>query len=450
MLVLVSSAMPMPAERPAVETDYERLRTVIVMSIDDSIYKSSEMGSSIHPIFNKGLAPGTIEEHRAFVKLLRKSGARVLQVRDLLADALENARRQGELQAWIRETYPEQYERILPNLAQVNADTILQRSDSLFYRKGSSGELDPLFLPIGSMYWSRDFAISTPKGIIIGNDQLFNRALENSIARLIFRYAAAVRDFPIIFDAKKEGVTLDGGDVIVVDENTLFMGAGQRSDRKAAGLLAQKLGMDVIAVSMPPREKPNGMSRQLLHLDSIFNLVDKDKAVAVPYFLEKAYADTNPMMRILAGLAAQTDGIKSRPGSEAGNDSRQLKLTIELMSGVGWLTKYDAGTGRETDLEMKLVDYARSRGWKVVYTGGDRGALPEDKWVIERAMYELRWQGTNVAQVAPGQVIAYAHNVHTNEALRRVGVKVQTFPGELLAIRNGGPHCLMMPLIRRK
>ena len=135
---------------------------------------------------------------------------------------------------------------------------------------------------------------------------------------------------------------------------------------------------------------------------------------------------------------------------ESGGDSKQLKLTIELMPDVGWLTKYEAGTGRETSLEMKLVDFARSKGWKVVYTGGDRGTMPEDQWAIERAMYELRWQGANVAQIAPGHVIAYEHNVHTNEALRRAGVKVQTFPGELLALRNGGPHCLIMPLIRRQ
>ncbi len=454
MLVLITAcavtSFAAADQRAAVEADYEKLRAVIVMSIDESILKSLEMGSSIHPIFNKGLAPGAIDEHRALLKLLQRAGVRVLQVRDLLQDAIVNARREGALEAWIRETYPDQCDRILPNLAQVDADTVLQRSDSLFYRKTAQGELDPLFLPITSMYWSRDFAISTPKGIIIGNGQNFARTLENSIARLMFRYAKELSAFPIVFDAAKEGVTLDGGDEIVRDEKALFMGVGQRSDRQAAVLLSKKLGMDVIAVSMPPREKPNGMSRQLLHLDSIFNFVDRDKVVAVPYFLEKAYADTNPMMKILAGLAAETDGIKSRVNESGGGDSKQLRLTIEAMPGVGWLTKYEAGTGAETALGMKLVDYARSQGWTVIFGGGDRQGMPEDKWVIERAMYELRWQGVNVAQLSPGRVIAYSHNVHTNEALRHAGVQVQTFSGELLALRNGGPHCLILPLVRQR
>jgi arginine deiminase len=134
----------------------------------------------------------------------------------------------------------------------------------------------------------------------------------------MFRHARELREFPIVFDAAKEGVILDGGDVIVRDERTLFMGAGQRSDREAAVLLSKKLGMDVLAVSMPPKEKPNGMSRQLLHLDSIFKFVDRDKFVAVPYFLEKAYAETNPMMKILLGLAAETDSIRARLASDSG------------------------------------------------------------------------------------------------------------------------------------
>lgn len=452
MMVLNSGPAGLAAaERPpALASDFETLRSVIVMSIDDTIFKSSELGSSIHPIFNKGLPPGTVAQHRALVDILENAGVRVLQVHDLLQDAVDHARQSGELQAWIRETYPSQYDRILPDLAKVSADTILQRSDELFYRRGAEGTFDPLFLPISSMYWARDFAISTPKGIVIGNGQTFGRSLENAIARLIFKHADTLREFPIVFDAGKEGVLLDGGDVIVRDEKTLFVGVGQRSDRAAAPLLAKKLGMDVIAVSMPPREKPNGMSRQLLHLDSIFNFVHWDKVVTVPYFLEKDYVAKNPMIGILNSLAAQTDAIKADRSSESGGDSKQILLTIELMPEVGWLTRYEAGSGKETALGMKLVDYARAQGWKVVYAGGERNGLPEDKWVLERAMYELRWQGVNVAQLGPGRVIAYAHNVHTNAALRQAGVDVLTFPGELLAIRNGGPHCLILPLVRRK
>jgi arginine deiminase len=437
--------------KPFVEADFETLRITIVSSTDDSIYKSSEMGISVHPIFSRGLSPSTIREHRALVDLLEKAGVQVLQVRDLLQDAVDHARQKGALEGWIRETYPDQYKRILPCLDQVSADTILQRSDRLFYRSNEKGEFDPLFIPVASAGWSRDFAISTPKGIVIGNSGIFGRTLENAIARLIFPYAVALRDFPVVFDAGQEGVNLDGGDVIVRDEKTLFLGIGNRSDKEAAPLLAKKLGMDVLAVTMPPIGEPNGLKSLFLHLDSVFNLADRDKVVAVPYFLEKEYVNHNPMARILAGLAGQTDSIMSRiKPRDSGGDSKQIRRTIKLMPGVGWVTKYEAGTGKGNPLGMKLVDYARSQGWKVIPVGGDREGMEEDKWVMERAMYEQRWQGANIAQLGPGRVIAFQHNTHTNEALRRAGIEVSTLPGELLALRHGGPHCLILPLVRRK
>jgi len=433
---------------PAVEADFETLRKVLVMSIDDSVRKSLEFGRSVHPVFNKGLGPGARREHRALIELMEREGVEVMQIRDLLQDAIVSARRKGELDKWLEESYPSQAEQLLAHKDSIDADTILQNSDSSFYRTNEKGELDPLFLPISSMYWSRDFAISTPKGIIIGNGKNFGRTMENSIARLIFRHAEALKDFPIVFDAAKEGVLLDGGDVMVSDPRTLLVGVGQRSDLEAAPLLAKKLDMEVIAVAMPPRDKPNGMSRQLLHLDSIFNFVDRNKVVTVPFFLEKAYVETNPMMKIISGFANQTDAILEH--TESRSDSKQLRLTVELMAGVGWITRYEAGTGKATKLDMKLVDYARSQGWEVVFVGGDRGNLSMEKYAIERAMYELRWQGANVAQLAPGKIIAYEHNHYTNEALRTAGIEVLTFPGDILSIRNGGPHCLIMPLVRQK
>ncbi len=437
--------------RVAVEADYETLRAVIVMSIDESIYKSTEMGASIHPVFNKGLPPGTIQEHRALVNLLKKAGVQVYQVRDLLQDAIENARKHGDLEAWIKESYPSRFDAAKSYLDAVDADALLQRSDPLFYRNNDKGEIDPLFLPLSSMYWARDFAISTPKGVIIGNGQNFGRSLENALARLMFRHASALRAFPIAFDAASEGVELDGGDIIVQDEKTVLVGVGQRSDEKAAPLLARRLEMDVLAVRMPAGDKPNGMSRQLLHLDSIFNFVGPKKVVAAPFFLEKNFAQSNPMSRILSGLASQTDGILAHwKSSRPAGDSKQVRLTMELMPEVGWVTKYKAGTGEATALDMKLVDYARSIGCKVIFAGGEQGGLPIEKYVLERAMYELRWQGVNVAQLGPGRVIAYEHNVHTNEALRRAGIEVLTFPGDLLSLRNGGPHCLILPLIRQR
>lgn len=298
------------------------------------------------------------------------------------------------------------------------------------------------------MFWARDFAVSTSQGIIIGNSRRFSRSLENALIRLLFQYADELQGFPIAFDAAKEGVFLDGGDTIVLDRHTLLLGVGNRSSREAAPLLAKRLGMDVIAVQMPPRAEAGGLRRQLLHLDSIFNLVDEKTVLAVPFFLEERYSQANPVRPVLQGLARQTGILKKLlPDYEWGNVD-EIQVTIDAMPQVGKVARYQAETGQAEDLGAKLVDYMRGRGFRILYVGGEQGELLPEKYALERAMYELRWQGGNVFQLAPGKVVAYEHNLLTNEALRQAGIEVLTFNGELLSIGNGGPHCLVMPLVR--
>jgi arginine deiminase len=431
-----------------VTSDVAPLRATLALSLGDHIFKSSEMGNARHPFFSGGLPRGTLREHAWLLDLLRGQGVRVLDVRDLLQSAIRNARQAGKLADWLRQTFPATSGEAVKRLEELDADSLLNRRDDHFYLANRESHLDPLFPGMSSMYWARDFAISTPKGIIIGNGQHYGRALENALARLIFQHADEMKGFPIVFDAGKEGVFLDGGDVIVLDERTLLIGVGNRSSIEAAPKLAARLGLDVLAVSMPPADKPSGLSRQLLHLDSIFNLVDAKKVLAVPFFLEKRYSDANPMRAVLLGLARQVDEIKRlQPERDLGK-SDDIRLTVELMPQVGWVTRYEAGSGKATPLGVKLVDHFRALGYQIIYVGGEPGALPLEKYAVERAMYELRWQGANVVQLGPGRVIAYEHNLHTNEALRRAGIEVLTFPGELLSLRNGGPHCLLMPLVR--
>ena len=455
LLLLVGSSLVPGADRrrthlARVTADVAPLRTAIVLSISDNIFKSSELASARHPFFVSGLPRGTIREHQALVKLLRQNGVRVLDVRELLQNAIENARRAGKLADWLRQTFPATADEIIKRLDEIDADSLLNRRDDHFYTKGRENTLDPLFPGISSMYWARDFAVSTPQGIIIGNGQAYGRALENSLARLMFQYADELKNFPVVFDAGREGVLLDGGDVIVLDEQTLLVGVGNRSNVNAAPKLAQRLGLEVLAVSMPPSDKPSGLTRQLLHLDSIFNIIDAKKVIAVPFFLEQRYDDANPLQSMLLGIAEQMDRIaRLQPEREMGK-SDDVRLTVKLMPQIGWVTRYEARTGVATPLNLKLVDYFRARGYQINYVGGEPGALPLEKYAIERAMYELRWQGGNVVQLGPGRVIAYEHNIHTNEALRRAGVEVLTFSGELLSLRNGGPHCLLLPLVRGK
>jgi len=430
---------------PFVTADVATLNATLLLSFGDNILHSSAMGGG-HPIFSMSHPPHVVDEHAQMVEILENEGVRVLDIRDLLTSAIDNAPRE-EFEQFLRDVFPVTAEAAIARIDEIDGDSITNFRDDHFYLNAEDGTFDPLFPGMPSMYWSRDFAISAPKGIIIGKGKAFQRSLENQLMRFMVAHAPELADFPIVFDAAEHDVNLDGGDLIVYDENTILLGVDNRSDREAAVLLAQILDMDVYAVSMPPWDQRSGISRQLLHLDSTFNIVDEKTAVVVPFFMEKEYNDSNPMVPILLGIKRQIETWEELTDEEVGN-ADSIQTTVDVIPKVGWVTHYAAGTGEATELDTKLVDWLRDQGFTIVYVGGPQGDLPIEKYVLERAMLELRWQGSNVVQLGPGKIIAYAHNIYTNQALRDAGVEVVTFPGDSLSMRNGGPHCLLMPLVR--
>ena len=434
--------------KPRLDSDMANLVAAIVVPTQMESFKTIAMGSGGHPLFRGGQASGAVRQHGALLEILRQHGVRLLEVQQLLQSALENARKKGKLADWLRQTFPHTADQAIERLDELTAESFFAQRDDHFYLRHPDGSLDPLFSGFPSMFWARDFAISTPRGIIVGNGLRYSRSRENSLIRLLFQYADELQDFPIAFDAAEEGVFLDGGDTLVLDERTLLVGVGNRSSPEAAPLLAKRLGMDVIAVQMPPRAESGGLRRQLLHLDTIFNLVDEKTVLAVPFFLEERYSESNPIKPLLEGLARQSKALKELlPDYEWGN-FEAIEVTLKAMPQVGWVTRYQAKTGEAQELKTKLVDFMRSQGYRIVFVGGDQGDLSAEKYALERALYELRWQGGNVFQLAPGKVAAFEHNHWTNQALRQAGIEVLTFDGELLSIGNGGPHCLVMPLVR--
>jgi arginine deiminase len=431
-----------------VPADIAPLKKVIILSPGEDFSRRSYEHYANGVFGGISYDAGMVEQHQRMARILEENGVEVLDVLDLLEDAIVNARGAGELERALQEIFPSSFGKIKKNIDVIDAKALLGRRDIFYYNYDEEGRFLPLIEPTIWFFYTRDFAASTPKGLILTNSKQRLRWLEHSIGRFMFKHSEQLKNCKIAFDAEKEGVHCEGGDIIVKDESTILMGIHNMSEADAAQKIARKLGMDIFGVSMPPYEDFSGTNIEIMHLDTVFNLVDEKKALTVPYLFEKEYAHNNPMVRLLDSINEGLNHERKKRGSDEEFPEWYSKA-IKYIPDVGWLTHYKAGTGEAVDLEAKLVDYLREIGYEIIWVGGDKGELREDKYIVEHVMCELSMQAANVVQLAPGKILSYAHNVRTIQALRKGGIEVLPFEGKYLADNLGGPHCLTMPLLRR-
>jgi arginine deiminase len=427
-----------------VHTDVGPLRRVLVHTPGPELRKMLNALSGDHPMLPSSLLlDRAAEQHRGFVALLEADGAQVLQLEVVLDEAVEAARTAGILEIWLQGVAPQ----LVPRASEVCGAVLLGAVDRFTYHTDADGTFHPLVAPAKGIMYTRDLAIMTPRGVVISNFVNPGRNFETALVRLAFEWSPSLRDYPVAFDAREERLFLQGGDVIVADERTLLIGVGNLTEEAAARGLARKLEMDVVAVQLPAgRERAgveiykdwHGLRSLFLHLDSVFNMVDRRRAVAVPLLLEAGHVGRDPLSRIAAGLA--------RTSAVATDDADELRENLEQ---VGRIRRFLAGSGEEAPLPdgIKLVDHLRDEGWEIVPVGGAREG-DEYAWFVERVMRELYFQAANVVATAPGRVIACAENEHTLAALRAAGVEVRPFEASEIVRWGGGPHCLSLPLER--
>ncbi|MEO8025826.1 MAG: arginine deiminase family protein [Bryobacteraceae bacterium] len=435
---------------PFVSSDVGELKSVLVHTPGKEGRRGLGLGQGSASLGNQPLSEEAAEEHRAFTQALRQGGAETVEIRQVLDEAATAARSKGALQPWLRAWMPA----MAPYESDVNGEVLLGAVDKFAYHTDPEGDFLPLNEPVRSIYFSRDAGVMTPKGMVICNFLNEGRTIEAALYRFMFDHAPRFAKFPVVFDAGEQRVTLEGGDMMVVDPRTIFLGVGNRTNPAAARRLAQALGMDVLAVQMPSGGNSKRWSdpatrtpvhNLMLHLDTIATFVDRKKVLTLPWFLESKYEGKDPLTRMLRGLAKS-------PRVADGDVEKMCSALKDL----GKVKLFRAGSGdqdRSVD-GMKLVDYLRARGYDVIFTGGDRPADTEPfediaQFTSEVVIRELHGQGANVVATGPGKVVAYGGNPRTMAALKKAGVEVTTFRGVELGRNNGGPHCMTMPLERK-
>ncbi len=190
--------------------------------------------------------------------------------------------------------------------------------------------------------------------------------------------------------------SLEGGDVEIIGNGTVAIGMSERTsgrmiERIAKALFAKGAAERVIAAVMTK-------DRAHMHLDTVFTLLDRDKATAYP--------------KVVEGIRA----ISLRPGSKPG--------TLDVRP--------------DKDFVSAVTDALGIRKLHVVETGGDAYQQAREQWD----------DGNNVVALEPGVVVAYERNTFTISKMREAGVEVVTIEGFELGKGRGGGHCMTCPIAR--
>jgi len=360
------------------------------------------------------------KEHRLMCAVFEKIVGRpdtVLQMEDLLRDAFRAEEARHVFVDELCRSLPEQ------NLGTVSDELKRFAPDDL-YRFALTGEsaLPIRVQPVPNLMFTRDLAAVVRDHVIPIQAATAARAREQILIDVILRYhprfaphADKIIDLP-------EGVTFEGGDLLVAGPDTVLIGHSERTSFGAVTAIAHELFErtaieHVLAVDLPKR-------RATMHLDTVFTFASPTEVIAFPPLL-----DTH-------GFGYT---VHLTPGNEPGTFITDMRPNLRT-----------------------ALDEVLDRSLTYIPCGGtERLHQEREQWT----------DGANVFAAAPGAIIGYERNRRTFDRLREHGYRVVTAesflsyyessaftPGnEKIAIQlggtelsrgRGGPRCMTLPIAR--
>lgn len=373
------------------------------------------------------------QEHDEFAAVLKKCGAEVVYLTDLIAESIRDKDVRNQFirefiyEAGIRgdkrtELIFEHFDQLKDEALIIQMISGIRKSDIKEYsRKNLTDFLEDaypfLIDPMPNLYFTRDPFACAGNGVSIHRMSTVTRNRETLFAKYIFKYHPEYKNVPLWFNrdaysptaadyAGCEAIsgacdsTIEGGDILILNEETIAIGISERTqpyaiENYAKNILNPDAGTSfkkIIAIDIPKH-------RSFMHLDTVFTMVDHDK-FTVHYNLSE-------QMNFFVLQMNDSGKLSIRENHD--NLQNMLKRQLDLPE----VTIIKCGGGHP-------IDAAREQ-WN---------------------------DGSNTLAVAPGEVIVYSRNTATNEVLQEYGIKTHIIPSSELSRGRGGPRCMSMPLIR--
>lgn len=366
------------------------------------------------------------EEHDIMCKVLQKYGVETFDVLDLLIEALEGSR-------------VDDIDKLVANLQVLEklSDDVVDSLKSMS-RKDLGHALiegivqeehrideDNLYKlrPVPNLLFARDPVIIAFDKVLTSSMAELVRQRESELMSYIFNFHPELKNPDGVIDLhnlSKQGskLTLEGGDFLVVNEETVAIAWSVRTSLASIQLLASELKLlgvkNLVVAKLPPKVS-------FIHLDTVFTRINHDECLIYPpLFAEESLTKATILL---------------------------FDLTQDELSEKQFLTIFDCLSSLKIDL-------------KPIYCGGKKSLISQKR--------EQWTHGANSVCIAPGVILTYARNTKTILELSKAGYLTVSatevlrpsfqpnlnqktailLEGDELCRARGGPRCMTHPLVR--